>query len=145
MGGGDVSGAKTTKSEPNVVPLCDILLVLLIIFMVVTPMIKKGVNVNLPEAIHTQDEPEPGNMITVHVKKDGTIYLNEDPVDDLSKLATMIEDKIEEKKQTEKSKILLKADADIAYGRVIEVMDEIRRAQIEFLGLVTDEKVTSDL
>jgi biopolymer transport protein ExbD len=145
MGGADVSGAKTTKSEPNVVPLCDILLVLLIIFMVVTPMIKKGVNVNLPEAIHTQDEPEPGNMITVHVKKDGTIYLNEDPVEDLSKLATMIEDKIEEKKQTEKSKILLKADAEIAYGRVIEVMDEIRRAQIEFLGLVTDEKVTSDL
>ncbi|NIM16003.1 MAG: biopolymer transporter ExbD [Candidatus Aminicenantes bacterium] len=145
MGGADVSGAKTTKSEPNVVPLCDILLVLLIIFMVVTPMIKKGVNVNLPEAIHTQDEPEPGNMITIHVKKDGTIYLNEDPVEDLSKLATLIEDKIEEKKQVEKSKILLKADADIAYGRVIEVMDEIRRAQIEFLGLVTEEKVTSDL
>ncbi len=147
MGGGDVSGAKTTKSEPNVVPLCDILLVLLIIFMVVTPMIKKGVNVNLPEAVHTQDEPEPGNMITVHVKKDGSIYLDDDPnpIEDLGKLATMIEDKIEEKKQTEKSKILLKADADISYGRVIEVMDEIRRAQIEFLGLVTDDKVTSDL
>lgn len=147
MGGADVSGAKTTKSMPNVVPLCDILLVLLIIFMVVTPMIKKGVNVNLPEAIHTQDEPEPGNMITVHLKKDGTIYLDDDPnpIEDLSKLATMIEDKMEEKKQTEKSKILLNADADIAYGRVIEVMDEIRRAQIEFLGLVTEEKVSSEL
>lgn len=145
MGGADISGAKTTKSEPNVVPLCDILLVLLIIFMVMTPMLKKGVNVQLPEAIHTQNEPDPGNMITVHIKKDGSIYLNEDPVEDLSKLATMIEDKIEEKKQTEKSKILLKADADIAYGRVIEVMDEIRRAQIEFLGLVTDEKVISEL
>jgi biopolymer transport protein TolR len=145
MGGADISGSKTTKSEPNVVPLCDILLVLLIIFMVMTPMIKKGANVKLPEAVHTQDEPEPGNMVTVHVKKDGTVFLNEDPVEDLSKLATMIEDKIEEKKQTEKSKILLKADADISYGRVIEVMDEIRRAQIEFLGLVTEEKVSSEL
>jgi biopolymer transport protein ExbD len=145
MGGADVSGAKTTKSEPNVVPLCDILLVLLIIFMVVTPMIKKGVNVKLPEALHTQAEPEPGKMITIHIKKDGTLYLDEDPVEDIGKLATMIEDKMEAKKQTEKSKILLKADADIAYGRVIEVMDEIRRAQIEFLGLVTEEKVTSDL
>jgi biopolymer transport protein TolR len=147
MGGGDLSGSKTTKSEPNVVPLCDILLVLLIIFMVVTPMIKKGVNVNLPEAIHTQDEPEPGNMLTVHIKKDGSIYLDDDPnpIEDLSKLATMIEDKIEAKKQVEKSKVLLKADADIAYGRVIDVMDEIRRAQIEFLGLVTDDKVTSEL
>jgi biopolymer transport protein TolR len=145
MGGADISGAKTTKSEPNVVPLCDILLVLLIIFMVVTPMIKKGVNVKLPEAIHTQDEPEPGNMITVHVKQDGTIFLDDDPVEDLGKLATMIEDKMEAKKQTERSKILLKADADIAYGRVIEVMDEIRRAQIEFLGLVTEDRVTSEL
>lgn len=147
MGGGDVSGSKTTKSEPNVVPLCDILLVLLIIFMVVTPMIKKGVNVSLPEAIHTQAEPEPGNMITVHIKKDGSIYLDDDPnpIEDLGKLTTMIEDKMEAKKQVEKSKILLKADADIPYGRVIDVMDEIRRAQIEFLGLVTDDKVTSDL
>jgi biopolymer transport protein TolR len=61
MAGGD-TGAKSTKSEPNVVPLCDILLVLLIIFMVVTPMIKKGANVALPQMTNTQDQPEPGNI-----------------------------------------------------------------------------------
>jgi biopolymer transport protein TolR len=142
MGGGDVSGSKTTKSEPNVVPLCDILLVLLIIFMVVTPLIKGGVNVKLPEAVNTQNEPEPGNMITVYVKKDGTIYLDETSVDDIQKLTTMIEDLMESKNQTENTKILLKADADVSYGRVTAVMDEIRRAQIETLGLVTDEKIS---
>jgi len=138
MGGGDVSGSKKTKSEPNVVPLCDILLVLLIIFMVVTPMIKKGVNVKLPEAVNTQDEPDPQNMITVFVKDDGSIYLGETIVDDVQKLAPMIEDLMEAKKQTENTKILLKADKDISYGRVTEVMNEIRRAQIEVIGLVTE-------
>ena len=141
MGGADVSGSKTTKSEPNVVPLCDILLVLLIIFMVVTPMIKKGTHVKLPEAIHTQDEPEPGKMMTVYVKKDGTIYLDESAVDGIQKLTTMIEERMEEVKQTERTKVLLKADSDIAYGRITEVMDEIRRAQIEIVGLITQEKL----
>jgi len=145
MGGGDVSGSKKTKSEPNVVPLCDILLVLLIIFMVVTPMLKKGVNVKLPEAVNTQDEPDPKDMIVVFVKDDGTIYLDEAPVDDLQKLAPMIEDLMELKKQTENTKILLKADKDISYGRVTEVMNEIRRAQIEVIGLVTDNKVAGSV
>ena len=142
--GGDVSGSKDSKAEPNVVPLCDILLVLLIIFMVVTPLIKKGINVKLPEAAHTAVEPEPGKMITVFVKADGTIFLNDDEVTDLEKLPTMIEDKIEEIKQSEKGKVLLKADEDILYGRVTEVMDKIRRAQIEIVGLVTQESVSTE-
>ncbi|UCH96734.1 MAG: biopolymer transporter ExbD [Candidatus Aminicenantes bacterium] len=144
MGGADVGGSKETKAEPNVVPLCDILLVLLIIFMVVTPLIKKGINVRLPEAAHTQDQPEPGNMITVYVKDDGSVFLDEEEVTDLGKLAVMIEDRMEEKKQAEKTKLLLKADEDILYGRVTVVMDEIRRAQIEIVGLVTQEKVASE-
>jgi biopolymer transport protein TolR len=144
MGGADIGGSKESKAEPNVVPLCDILLVLLIIFMVVTPLIKKGINVRLPEASHTVDEPEPGQMITVYVKADGSVFLDDDEVTDLGKLATMIEDKIEEIKQTEKSKVLLKADEDILYGRVTEVMDKIRSAQIEIVGLVTQESVATE-
>jgi biopolymer transport protein TolR len=144
MGGADIGGSKESKAEPNVVPLCDILLVLLIIFMVVTPLIKKGINVRLPEAAHTSDEPEPGQMITVYVKADGTIFLNDEEVTDLAKLPTMIEDKIEEIKQTEKGKVLLKADEDIIYGRVTEVMDKIRQAQIEFVGLITQESVATE-
>jgi biopolymer transport protein TolR len=144
MGGADVGGSKASKSEPNVVPLCDILLVLLIIFMVVTPLIKKGINVTLPEAVHSGEQPEPGKMITVYIKADGTVFLDDAEVTDLEKLPTMIEDKIEEIKQTEKGKVLLKADEDIVYGKVTEVMDKIRRAQIEFVGLVTQESVAKE-
>jgi biopolymer transport protein ExbD len=144
MGGADVGGSKDAKSEPNVVPLCDILLVLLIIFMVVTPIIKKGVNVTLPEAANTQIQPEPGKMLTVYIKDDGTTYLGEMEITDLQKLAGLIEEKMEDsKEQQEKLKVLLRADANTKYGRVTAVMDEIRRAQIEFVGLVT-EKATAD-
>jgi len=139
MGGADVGGASSAKSEPNVVPLCDILLVLLIIFMVVTPMIKKGVNVTLPEAANTQIQPDPSKMMTVNIKKEGTVYLDDLEVPDLQKLANLIEDKMEEGKQEEKGKVLLRADGDTPYGRVTAVMDEIRRAQIEFVGLVTQK------
>jgi biopolymer transport protein TolR len=144
MGGADVGGSKASKSEPNVVPLRDILLVLLIIFMVVTPLIKKGINVTLPEAVHSGEQPEPGKMITVYIKADGAVFLDDVEVPDLEKLPTMIEDRIEEIKQTEKGKVLLKADEDIVYGKVTEVMDKIRRAQIEFVGLVTQESVAKE-
>ena len=144
MGGADVGGSGSAKSEPNVVPLCDILLVLLIIFMVVTPIIKKGVNVTLPEAANTQIEPEPGKMITVYIKDDGSVFLDDAEITDLQKLAGMIEEKMEDSKnQEEKTKVLMRADANTKYGRVTAVMDEIRRAQIEFVGLIT-EKATAD-
>jgi biopolymer transport protein TolR len=145
--GADLGGSKDSKSEPNVVPLCDILLVLLIIFMVLTPLIRRGVNVKLPEAVNTQEEPEPGKMVTVYVKKDPAvgivIYLDDKPVESLDKLTTMIEDRMEETKQQENTKVLLKADSELSYGKVTEIMDEIRRAQIEVVGLVTSEKVAS--
>lgn len=136
--GGDVGGSKKPKSEPNVVPLCDILLVLLIIFMVITPMLKKGANVTLPEASNVIDQEESDKMITVFIQKEGNVLLGEKAVDNLSTLAGLIEDEIEEKKQSE-SKVLLRADGEVVYGRVTEVMEAIRRAQIEFVGLVTTQ------
>lgn len=144
MGGVDLNGSKQTKSEPNVVPLCDILLVLLIIFMVVTPMLREGVHVELPEASHTQNQPEAGKMMTVSIKNDGTIYLDSEPVPDLGKLATMIEDKIETEKPSEKNKLLLRVDEKVVYGKVTRVMEEIQRAQIEIVGLVTEKRVTGE-
>ena len=106
MAGGEL-GSGSAKSEPNVVPLCDILLVLLIIFMVVTPMIQKGANVKLPEAANTQDQPEPGQMISVDVKATGEIYLENKLLEDgLSALPSAIETLMEENQQSE-SKVLL--------------------------------------
>ena len=138
----DVGGSGSPKSEPNVVPLCDILLVLLIIFMVVTPMIQKGANVTLPEAKYTSDLPEPGQLLTVFVKNKGEVYLDDKPVEDLTKLGEMILDRMEELQKTEK-KVLLKADLEVEYGRLVDVMNAIRDAQIEVIGLVTEKKTGS--
>ncbi len=141
--GGDVGGSKKPKSEPNVVPLCDILLVLLIIFMVITPILKKGANVALPEATNVIDQPESGEMITVYIQKDGSLYLKDKQMNNLSELTPAIEDLLAEEKTKTESKVLLRADSEVAYGRVTEVMDAIRKAQIETVGLVTS-LMTSD-
>jgi biopolymer transport protein TolR len=142
MAGGEL-GSSSAKSEPNVVPLCDILLVLLIIFMVVTPMIQEGANVELPVGRNVTDQKEPGQLVTVAIKRDGTVYVDDKIVDDISKLATIIEDQMEAKQITEK-KVQLRADIEIEYGKVIDVMNEIKNAQIEILALITEKYAASE-
>ena len=140
--GVDVGGSNSAKSEPNVVPLCDILLVLLIIFMVVTPMIQKGANVNLPEASNIVDEPEPGQLLTVTIRRDGQVYLEAKLIEDIATLPMEIENKLEENpdsKTNEERKVLLKADLEINYGRVVDVMNEIKNSNIEIVGLVVEK------
>ncbi len=135
----DVGGTDEAKSEPNVVPLCDILLVLLIIFMVVAPILQKGANVKLPEAEYTQDQPKAGEMFEVFVKRDGGVVFDEKNVEDISKLAALIIEKIEKEQPENKTKILLKADQEVEYGKVVNVMNEIKDAEIEVIGLVVDK------
>ena len=141
--GVDVGGLGEAKSEPNVVPLCDILLVLLIIFMVVTPMIQKGANVTLPEAQNTDKLPEPGEMTTVFIANDGNVIIAGKTLQvkiegkDLSKLTAALLDMIEKDQPEDKTKVLLKADDGVSYGTVVDVMNEIKNAEIEFIGLVT--------
>lgn len=137
--GADVGGSDEAKSEPNVVPLCDILLVLLIIFMVVTPMIQKGANVELPEAEYTDDQPKAGEMMEVFIKKDGTVVFAEQTVEDITKLPTLILDEIEKKQPEDRTKVLLKADVQVEYGKIVDVMNEIKDAEIEVIGLVVDK------
>jgi biopolymer transport protein ExbD len=135
-------GSKSAKSEPNVVPLCDILLVLLIIFMVVTPMISKGANVTLPEAKYVASQPDPAQILTVFIKKTGEVFLMGDEVKELDSLGQMILDKLEELQRPDK-KVLLKADLDSSYGKVVDVLNAIKEAQIEVIGLVTEQKASS--
>ncbi len=145
MAGGGPASSKHVSSEPNVVPLCDILLVLLIIFMVVTPMIQKGANVKLPEAKNATSQPEPGQLLTVYIRKDladssgYVLYLNDKKIESLSLLTAAIESKMEEMEESKRKKVLLKAGLEIPYGKIVDVMDEIKNAQIELLGLVTKQ------
>ncbi len=136
MAGGD-TGSNSAKSEPNVVPLCDILLVLLIIFMVITPMVQKGANVKLPETMNYQEQPEPGKMTEVTLKQDGSVYLDNE-ICEISELVGKIQALFEDTPDAE-AKVLLKADINLEYGKVVDIMNLIKDAEIEVLGLVTEQ------
>jgi biopolymer transport protein TolR len=125
------------KSDINVTPLVDVMLVLLIIMMIVAPMLQKGVDVKLPVAANTTDKPETQDQTVVAVSADGRLFLNsvEVPENDLVRRVT---DALESKKA---KIVLIKADEDAPYGRVMAAMDSLRKAQVEDMGLVTEKKV----
>lgn len=129
---GDGRRPSSTMAEINIVPLVDVVLVLLLIFMLTAPMMYRGIDVNLPKAASRPTAVEERMILTV--TKDRTLYLNEKPVA-LGTLETQLRDAF--KNRSDKT-LYLKADAGLAYGSVIETMDRVRRAGIERLGMVTE-------
>lgn len=137
--GVEVGGTKDFKSEPNVVPLCDVLLVLLIIFMVVTPMLQKGVDVRLPEAFNVVNQPDPASQVVLAIKYNKDIYLNQDRV-----TKDNLKQKIEEAFENRTDRTLyLKADIDLEYGEILPLINIVREAGIEIIGIVTEKKAAS--
>ena len=133
----DMGGAKGgVKSDINVTPLVDVMLVLLIIMMLVAPMLQQGVSVKLPTASNTVDKPEVQGQTVVAIGRDKSMYLNAKPVQE-SEMATRVNELLENK--TEKI-VLIKADEEVEYGAVMAAMDQLRQAGIEDIGLVTDPK-----
>ncbi len=133
----DVGGAKGgIKSDINVTPLVDVMLVLLIIMMIVAPLLQKGAPVRLPTATNSVDKPETQDQTVVAVAANGDYYVNGVPVPDTD-LRRRVDDILESK--TEKI-VLIKADEDAQYGRVMAAMDALRKAQIEDMGLITEKR-----
>ncbi len=130
---------KEVKADINVTPLADVMLVLLIIFMVITPLLQKGVDVKLPEAEFPSDHPDNESAVTVAVRKDNTVYVNMVPVAE-SELTTKLSEEFEGK--TEKI-LFLKADEALEYGDVLRVMDLCRDAGADDIGLITEVKTKS--
>lgn len=137
----DIGGAKGgLKADINVTPLVDVMLVLLIIMMLIAPMLQQGVPVQLPKADNTTDKPETQDQTVLHIDRFGAFFVNSLPVREADLVST-IQRALEDK--TEKI-VLIKGDADASYGKVMEVMDDLREVQIENVGLITDPKTPRD-
>jgi biopolymer transport protein TolR len=134
----DVGGARGgVKSDINVTPLVDVMLVLLIIVMLIAPMLQKGVDVRLPEAGNTVDKPETQNQTILAVTADRRYYVNGIQVPE-NDLLSRIQGALEEKRE---KVVLIKGDTDAPYSAIMEVMDRLREAQIEDVGLITERKL----
>jgi len=134
----DLGGAKGgVKSDINVTPLVDVMLVLLIIMMLVAPLLQQGVAVKLPTAANTTDKPETQDQTVVAIGKNKEMYVNAKPVTE-GELATRINEIIENKKE---KVVLIKADEEVEYSAVMGAMDSLRQAGIEDIGLVTERKL----
>ena len=124
----------TSLSEINVTPLVDVMLVLLIIFMVTAPMMKSGIGVNLPQA-ETQSAPSEDGL-TITITRDKLIHMEETIINQM-----LLEDKLKEYFMGQERKIVfIKGDKDLPFGFVIHIMDIIKKAGIEDIGLITDPR-----
>ena len=134
----DLGGAKGgVKSDINVTPLCDVMLVLLIIMMIVAPLLQQGVSVQLPQATNTTDKPETQDQTVVAIAANKALYLNAKPVRE-GELAQKVTELLENKKE---KVVLIKADEEVEYGAVMAAMDALRQAGVEDIGLVTERKL----
>jgi biopolymer transport protein TolR len=133
----DLGGAKGgVKSDINVTPLVDVMLVLLIIMMLVAPMLQQGVSVKLPTATNTVDKPEVQGQTVIAIAKDKGIYLNAKQIQE-GELATKVNELLENSKD---KIVLIKADEEVEYSAVMAAMDQLRQAGIEDIGLITERK-----
>ena len=125
---------RTVLSEINITPFVDVMLVLLVIFMVTAPLLQQGVDVNLPKAKGKELPPE--ERISLVIKKDRSVFMNDTPV-------TIHEMRVKlEAISKMNPNVFLRADKDVPYGLVVEVMGEVKEAGIEKLGMITEPKLT---
>ena len=130
------AGAGGIKSDINVTPLVDVMLVLLIIMMIVAPLLNQGVPVRLPQATNTSEKPDTQDQTVLAIDASKRFYLNAVQVqkDDLRR-------RVEEVLENKKDKIvIIKADQDVEYSAVMDAMDQLRASGIEDMGLITDPR-----
>jgi biopolymer transport protein ExbD len=133
----DLGGAKGgVKADINVTPLVDVMLVLLIIMMLITPMLNQGVAMHLPKASNTVDKPTTQDNTVVAVGKDGTMYVNSKPVTE-SEMVTKINEALEGKKE---KVVFINADAEAKYSAVMLAMDQLHQAGVEDIALITERR-----
>ncbi|MGB3861814.1 MAG: biopolymer transporter ExbD [Candidatus Aminicenantaceae bacterium] len=130
------------SAEPNVVPLCDVLLVLIIIFMVITPMIQKGIDVKLPETT-ADTSATPQGLIVLTLKKNLSVMINQEQIS-----LEMLPGRLRSLYSTRQDKtIFIRADAKVPYASVVDLIDIAKGAGVEITGIIpeyfTEEDATT--
>ncbi len=136
-----IGGADEYNSEINVTPMVDVMLVLLIIFMIVTPLLQQGVSVNLPRDMNSPDPDEEiakDTSVIVAIPDNSNFYIGKEQYP-LNALGEKIK-KLMENKTPEKRIVYIKSGVDVDYGKVVEAIDTIRKQDIDKIGLVADKK-----
>jgi len=134
-------GAKVS-SDINVTPMVDVMLVLLIIFMVVTPMLQKGISVDMAPVNNPEQMPDADkeDALLVSITRDGKVYFGSDQIQDVDNLTGKVKDRLANKQD---KRVYVKADMRARFGSVVKVVDSVRAAGVDDLGLLTDQKKTS--
>ena len=127
-------------ADINVTPMADIMIVLLIIFMVITPMLQKGVDVKLPQAGNTKERKDEPKTIVVAVRKDTTTYIGTTKLESQAQLLPQIKERLQDLPEGARM-IFLKADDALPYAEVMKVMDLCREAGVEEVALISERKV----
>lgn len=132
------SRRQTFNSDINVTPMVDVMLVLLIIFMVITPMLQKGVNVELAKTNNpiAMEDADKEDAVLVAVERDGGVYFDTEKVTP-ENLTAKVADKLANRPD---KRIYIKADARARYGKVVEVVDLVRSAGVDQVGLLTEQR-----
>ncbi len=136
MGKSGAGREDNLNSQINVTPLADVMLVLLIIFMVITPLLQKGVDVKLPVAEYSSEHPDSEDVVNVAIRLDNAIFLNMVPIPE-SELVTKLRDAFAGK--TEQI-LFLKADEGLEYRDVLRLMELCRDGGADEIGLITERK-----
>jgi biopolymer transport protein ExbD len=129
--------APPVMAAPNVIPMADIMLVLLIIFMVVTPMLQKGVSVDMAKVDNARDlqDADKDDAIIIAVARDGKLYLGTSQIE-LGDITTRVKDLISNRLD---KTVYVRSDARAKYGDVVKAVDEVRSAGVDHLGLLTEK------
>ncbi|MBX7219700.1 MAG: biopolymer transporter ExbD [Blastocatellia bacterium] len=135
-----VGGSSEYSSDINVTPMVDIMLVLLIIFMVVTPLLSSGINVVLPTTENSQEDEAitKETSVIVSVPERNQFYIGKEMVD-RSKLSDLIKQKMKDKKNEDKV-VYIKGGHLVDYGEIVDTITAVRNAGIDRIGLVTEKK-----
>ena len=129
------TGQTAVKSEPNVVPMIDIMLVLLIIFMIVTPLIAAGFKATLPKGKNLDPRPEGDNEVVLGIDEVGRYFLDGRPLQEGT-----LEDQLRSifAARTEDKILYFKADNQLKYGKIQEAVETARRAGVRVMAAITE-------